>query len=255
MNQHLQYAIIKQEETPQHALPNFREFLSQSMCSPSSPSSSSLQNFNNQEFCQVKFEGQQTHQVDNPRFEAISQSSSSLSCDGQHVDLQNDSSIQVSSLIQKIEEMERRIYEQSQVISNLLKENQSLKTRKIGKPTACRKKLTNQSKQMTLVQETSFIENLESGVGDLNQYLVNWRGNQYVIINVFKNRDEIMNYYCPLYQTTFPNKEFKLVVQCDEYKKLFKENQHIKTSEKKQAWRISIFTIDFYNFVKNHIRV
>ena len=90
----------------------------------------------------------------------------------------------------------------------------------------------------------------DATVGDLEKYTVTWKGETYVLVNAFKNRTQILNYYVPLYQNNFPEKTCKLVLCNDEYKVLSSENPNT-VEKKKHAWRVSVFTMDFYNFVKN----
>ncbi|EFC38506.1 predicted protein [Naegleria gruberi] len=88
-------------------------------------------------------------------------------------------------------------------------------------------------------------------VGDLDDFSVKWKGKTYVLIDAFKNRTQILNYFVPLFQNKYPEKSCKLVLCNEDYKALFKENFNRSNSEKKHAWRVSIFTIEFYNFVKS----
>ncbi|KAG2387442.1 hypothetical protein C9374_001774 [Naegleria lovaniensis] len=90
----------------------------------------------------------------------------------------------------------------------------------------------------------------DATVGDLEKYTVTWKGEKYVLVNAFKNRTQILNYYVPLFENNFPEKTCKLVLCNDEYKSLSSENP-ITVEKKKHAWRVSVFTMDFYNFVKN----
>ncbi|KAF0977286.1 hypothetical protein FDP41_003939 [Naegleria fowleri] len=90
----------------------------------------------------------------------------------------------------------------------------------------------------------------DATVGDLEKYTVTWKGEKYVLVNAFKNRTQILNYYVPLFENNFPDKVCKLVLCNDEYKTLSTQNP-VTVEKKKHAWRVSVFTMDFYNFVKN----
>ena len=90
----------------------------------------------------------------------------------------------------------------------------------------------------------------DATVGETDKYKVTWKGETYVLVNAFRNRTQILNYYVPLYQNNFPEKTCKIVLCNEEYKQLSNENPHT-VEKKKHAWRVSVFTMDFYNFVKN----
>ncbi|KAG2387592.1 hypothetical protein C9374_001186 [Naegleria lovaniensis] len=102
-------------------------------------------------------------------------------------------------------------------------------------------------KTISIVDESSDRENQLS---DLELFKVKWKGEEYVLVTAFKNRTQILNYYVPLYQSQFPDKPCKIVLSNEDYKQLSVENPS-NVEKKKHAWRVSVFTIDFYNFVKN----
>ncbi|KAF0981733.1 hypothetical protein FDP41_012390 [Naegleria fowleri] len=100
---------------------------------------------------------------------------------------------------------------------------------------------------ISIVDESSDRENQ---VSDLELFKVKWKGEEYVLVNAFKNRTQILNYYVPAYQSQYPDRPCKIVLSNEDYKQLSIENPS-NVEKKKHAWRVSVFTIDFYNFVKN----
>jgi len=112
-------------------------------------------------------------------------------------------------------------------------------------------KQTEKVKSLSIVDESESNMRKEPAIGDIEEYKVSWQGETYVLVNAFKNRTQILNYFVPLYQNTYPDKPCKLVLCNDEYKQLSTQNPHT-VEKKKHAWRVSVFTIDFYNFVKNY---
>ncbi|EFC38510.1 predicted protein [Naegleria gruberi] len=188
----------------------------------------------------------------------------------------------INQLRERIHLLERELETQHKTITELQRENYELKTApnkrensELQNQNEPRKKKAQKKRKTSPVSNEQLSNNLlttqttfslvdESGaskqpvdieeapvLGGIEQFSVKWKGENYVLVDVFKNRTQIMNYFVPLYQSQFPDKNCKVVLSSEEYKQLFRENTHRSQSERKHAWRISIFTIDFYNFVKN----
>ncbi|EFC44197.1 predicted protein [Naegleria gruberi] len=105
---------------------------------------------------------------------------------------------------------------------------------------------SNNNKEISIVDES--VDKLNTA--NMHKYIVKWKGETYVLVSIFKNRTQILNYYVPLYQSQNPDKVCKIVLSNEDYKQLSNENPDT-VEKKKHAWRVSVFSLDFYNFVKN----
>ncbi|EFC42713.1 predicted protein [Naegleria gruberi] len=169
---------------------------------------------------------------------------------------------QAGMLSSKIMSLESQLNMQEREICRLLQENETLKKKRklevvgISVAVASKKKYTvpqvsNNISTFNLILENDISEKyLDIITGSLEEYKVEWESQNYVILNAFNNRDEIFNYYCPLFESKYPEKVYRLVLERDDYKKLFKENKHLSKFFKMHAWRISIFSIEFFHFVR-----
>ncbi|EFC48632.1 predicted protein [Naegleria gruberi] len=166
--------------------------------------------------------------------------------------------LEVKRLEHQVRIMESLVKKQAKVIEDLENEKKR-KLKEIERQLESQPKKLKQTKSNSFIFKTCLLENKDNSeeetsiLDDLNNHTVTWKNETFVLIDAFKNRNKILNYFIPLYQSQFPNKKCKLVLSSEEYRKLFKENSHRSQSERKHAWRISIFTLDFYNFVKNQM--
>ena len=176
----------------------------------------------------------------------------------------NDSPIDI--LNSRIGLLETKLNTQSTMLRQLVEENQTLKKRKFEilstadndqlHPPKKKEKAqhTNHSSTtFSLISQNDFLHKYRGVVtGNWEEFKVSWRSKEYVILNVFCNRDEVFNYFCPLFESQYPNeKSYRLVLEREDYRKLFKENKNVEKFYRQHAWRISIFSIDFFHFVRN----
>ncbi|EFC37255.1 predicted protein [Naegleria gruberi] len=87
---------------------------------------------------------------------------------------------------------------------------------------------------------------------DPSQMVVNWGSKTYYLVGAFKaisSRTRVLVNFVPMFEKEFPEKECKLVLTSEEFKRLAKENPHL-FKQSKHTWRVSLFSSDFYQYVK-----
>lgn len=166
----------------------------------------------------------------------------------------------IEKLYERIQKLESDVKKQDSTISILENENQKMKEKKRKHDEILKKRdetfyfteTKRKDRKLFLVIDEfeKSQQKANNQVKNLENYTVDWNGEQFVLIDAFSNKSDIVNYYYPLYQSNNPDKVSKMVLEREEYKKLFSTNPHVKESERKRAWRITIFSIEFYEFVK-----
>ncbi|EFC38513.1 predicted protein [Naegleria gruberi] len=174
-------------------------------------------------------------------------------------------SLKRTSPVDEFNRLNAEIERQQSEISRLVQENVLLKRKKrkvdtqsnstqptnSPQPSHTSSRASSSPIEFTVIAESSLSHNKQDIVmSNVNDYSVVWNGATYVISNIFTNKDDVSHFYCPKFESFYPKKDYKLVVEKNEYRQLLSENPHIIPLFKKRAWRVSLFTMEFVNFVR-----